>query len=66
MWAAQGGGGLTVPGGVQNPCGRGTEGRGQQAVLVVGGWLDWMSSEIYSNLNYFMIWGVEWDRGHST
>jgi len=27
--AAQGGGGVTVPGGVQEPCGCGTEGRGQ-------------------------------------
>jgi len=29
--AAQGGGGVTVPGGVQDPCGYGTEGRGQWA-----------------------------------
>ena len=29
--AAQGGGGVTVPGGVQEPCGCGTEGHGQWA-----------------------------------
>ena len=29
--AAQGGGGVTVPGGVPEPCGCGTEGRGQWA-----------------------------------
>ena len=37
--AAQGGGAVTVPGGVQEPCGCGTEGRGQWVCcdgLVVG------------------------------
>jgi len=29
--AAQGGGGVTIPGGVQEPCGGGTEGHGQWA-----------------------------------
>ena len=29
--AAQGGGAVTVPGGVEEPCGCGTEGRGQWA-----------------------------------
>ena len=29
--AAQGGGAVTIPGGVQEPCGCGTEGRGQWA-----------------------------------
>jgi len=29
--AAQGGGGVTIPGGAQEPCGCGTEGRGQWA-----------------------------------
>jgi len=35
--AARGGGGVTIPGGVEEPCGCGTEGCGQWAVLVVGG-----------------------------
>jgi len=35
--AAQGGGGVTVPGGVEEPCGCGTEGRGQWARW---GWAD--------------------------
>ena len=37
--AAQGGGGVTVPGGVEEPCGCGTEGRGQwvwEGGLMVG------------------------------
>jgi len=36
---AQGGGGVTVPGGVQEVCRCGTEGRGEWAVLVAAGWL---------------------------
>jgi len=35
--AAQGGGGVAIPGGAQGKGGCGTEGRGQWAVLVVGG-----------------------------
>ena len=35
--AAQGGGGVTVPGGVEEPCGCGTEGCGQRAWW---GWAD--------------------------
>ena len=35
--AAQGGGAVTIPGGVQEPCGCGTEGRGQWAWT--GGWM---------------------------
>ena len=37
---AQGGGGVTIPGGVQKQWRCGTEGCGQWAVLVVGGWVD--------------------------
>ena len=37
--AAQGGGGVTVPGGVQGLWECGTEGHGQWATWVVGGWL---------------------------
>ena len=38
MQAAQGGGGVTILGGVEELCGCGTEGLGQWAVLVVDGW----------------------------
>jgi len=49
--AAQGGGAVTAPGGVQELCGCGTEGRGQGAVLVVGGQLAKMVLVVFSNLN---------------
>jgi len=49
-WAAQGGGGVTVVGGVQRTCRCGAEdvisGHG-----VVGWQLDWMISGFFSNLN---------------
>jgi len=38
--AAQGGGGVTIPGGVQERWRCGTEGRGYWVILVVGGWLE--------------------------
>lgn len=38
--AAQGGGGVTIPGDVQGLWRCGTEGHGQRVILVVGGWLD--------------------------
>ena len=52
--AAQGGGGVTIPGGVPKLWGCGTEGRGQWA------WRDGMEldvgiSEVFSNLNDPMI-----------
>jgi len=48
--AAQGGGGVTIPGGVPEPWGCGTEGRGQWA------WWGWddelmVGLEVFSNLN---------------
>ena len=46
--AAQGGGGVAVSGGVQEPWRCGTEGYGQWATLVVGGWLDWVILEVFS------------------
>ena len=52
---AQGGGGVVVPGGVPEPCGCGTEGYSQWATLEVGGWLGWMSLEVFSNLNDSVI-----------
>ena len=53
--AAQGGGGVTVPQGVQEPCGCGIE--GHVLVGMVGScWqLDWMISEVFSNLNNCML-----------
>jgi len=52
--AAQGGGGVTVPGGVQEPWRCGTEGHGQWAWL--GGLvLDLVILEVFSNLNESMI-----------
>jgi len=44
--AAQGRGGVTVSGGVQEPWGCGTEGHGWWEILVVGGRLDWMILEV--------------------
>ena len=49
--AAQGGGGVSIPGGVPELWRCGTEGRGQWAILVVGRQLDWMSLEVFSNFN---------------
>lgn len=49
--AAQGGGRVTVPGGVQEPRRCGTEGRGCGAVLVTEGLLDWMTLVVPSSLN---------------
>ena len=53
--AAQGGGGVTVPDGVPGLCGGGIEGRGQWAVLVIGGQLDWVILEVSFNLNDSVI-----------
>ena len=38
--AAQGGGGVTVPGGVQTTCRCGTSGYGLVGTMVLGGWWD--------------------------
>ena len=52
--AAHGGGGVTVPGGVPEPWGCGTEGRGQWAQWGELGFDAWIS-EVFSNLNESMI-----------
>jgi len=52
--AAHGGGGVTVPGGVPEPWGCGTEGRGQWAQWGELGFDSWIS-EVFSNLNESMI-----------
>ena len=49
--AALGGGGVTVPGGAQGLWGCGTEGCGQWAALVVGGWWDQKILEVFSTFN---------------
>ena len=53
--AAQGGGGVAVSGGVQEPWRCGTEGYGQWVVLIVGGWLDWVILEFSSNFGDSVI-----------
>jgi len=48
--AAQGSGGVTIPGGVQKKCRCGTMGYGLAGMVVLGGWLDSMILEVFSNL----------------
>jgi len=38
--AAQGSGGVTIPGGVQKTCRCGTSGHGLAGVVLLAGWLD--------------------------
>jgi len=47
--AAQGGGGVTIPGGVQETWGCGIE--GLVGMVGMGWWLEWMILEVFSNLN---------------
>jgi len=53
--AAQGSGGVIIPGGVQKTCRCGTSGHGLAGMVVLGGQLDLMILEVFSNLNDFMI-----------
>jgi len=46
---ALGGGGVPIPGGVQKTCRCGTSGR-LAGVVVLGGWLDLVILEVFSNL----------------
>ena len=52
-WAVQGGGGVTIPGGVQETFRCCTEGHG--LVENIGGRLNWMILEVFSNLGDSMI-----------
>ena len=61
--AAQGGGGVTIPGGVPEPWGCGTEGCGQW-VWWGGLGLDLVILEVFSNLNGSMI-SVPFSCGHN-
>mgnify|MGYP001855807810 CR=1 FL=1 len=54
--AAQGGTGVTVSESIQETFRCYTRGRGLvEEILVVGGWLDWMISEVFSNLGDSMV-----------
>jgi len=53
--AAQGSGGVPIPGGVQKTCRCGTSGHGLAGMGVLGWRLDVMILEIFSNLNDSMI-----------
>jgi len=62
--AAQGNGGVPIPGGVQNTCRCGTLGHGLAGLAVLGWGLDLMILEVFSNLNdsvlfYSMDEGIE-------
>ena len=48
--AAQGSGGVPILGGVQKTCRCGTWGRGLAGTVVLGGWLDLLILEVFSNL----------------
>jgi len=50
--AAQGSGGVTIPGGVQKMCRYGTSGHGLAGMVVLGWWLDLMILEVFSNLRF--------------
>jgi len=56
--AAQGGGGVPTPGGVQKPRRCGTSGRGLADVVVLVWQLDLMTLEVFSNLNDSVIFGA--------
>jgi len=53
--AAQGGGGVPIPGGIQKPCRCGTSGHGLAGVGVLGWRLDLMIFQVFSNLNDSVI-----------
>jgi len=53
--AAQGSGGVPIPGGVQKTRGCGTWGHGLADMGVLGGWLDSMILKVFSSLNDSVI-----------
>jgi len=53
--AAQGSGGVIVPGGVQKACKYGTSGHGLVGMVVMGQWLNLMILKVFSNRNDSMI-----------
>jgi len=48
--AAQGGGGLPIPGGVKKTCRCGTFRHDLTGTVLLGGWLNLMILEVFSNL----------------
>ena len=60
--AAQGGGGVTIPGGIQKMCRCGTSGHGLAGTGVLGWRLDLIILEVFSNINISMIlcWRERW------
>jgi len=53
--AVQGGGGVPIPGGVQKTCRCGTAGHALAGLVALGGQLDLMNLEVFSNLDDSMI-----------
>jgi len=51
--AAQGGGWVPILGRVQKTCRCGTSGYGLVGMVVLGGWLDLMILEVFSNLWFY-------------
>ena len=51
--AAQRGGWVTIPGSVQKACRCGTLAYGLVGMVVLGGWLDFMILEVFSNLWFY-------------
>ena len=64
--AAQGDGGVPIPGGVQKTCRCGTLEYGLVSMVVLGGWLDLMILEVFSNLNDSMIFRLKRERSTGT
>jgi len=52
--AAQGGGGVTISGGLQKTCRCGTSGYDLVGMVLLGGWLDLMILEVFSNLKMIL------------
>jgi len=53
--AAQGSGGVAIPGGIQKMCRYGTSGHGLAGMVVMGWQLDLIILEVFSNLNDSML-----------
>ena len=53
--AAQRGGGVTVPGGIQEMFRAVLRNMVYWKILMIGNWLDWMIMEVFSNLGDSMI-----------
>jgi len=56
--AAQGSGGVAIPGGVQKMCRCGTWGHGLAGMVVLGWWMDLLILEVFSSLNDSVIYAL--------